>query len=202
MTDRQDLLRRRFVDGVRYATFKAAMRENRDTIEQIERDVALDPDCLERLRALPEPLRALAIAEDWCRDSIDNLPIVARLAETSGKLDLRVFTKEQAPELMALYLKDGKYESLPVFVLFDGEFNEVGRFIERPDSVTELRAQLRRERGDSKLPMSQLPEDQLAANRKLIEDIRIETRAYCTAEVQRELGKIFDNAAQRAGSRR
>ena len=186
-----ELVREVFDHGLRYADFKTAMRENRDVIAQVEESVVLDPKALE---ALAQPLRALAIAEDWCRDSVDNLPIVAKLAEASGKLDLRVFTKADNPELMAAFLKEGKYESLPVFAFFDSDFHELGRFIERPDSVTELRARLKRERGGSEVPMSLLPDDQKAAARTLIENIRLETRPFATAEVQRELAAIFRRA--------
>jgi len=183
-----------FDSGRRYGEWKAAMRENQEVIAEVEGEIELSPSAEEALRRLARPLRALAIAEDWCRDSVDNLPIVAALAEASGKLDLRVFTKAEHPELMALFLKEGKYESLPVFAFFDEDWRELGRFIERPDSVTELRARLKRERGGPDMPMSQLPEAERARVRGLIEDIRRETRAFATAELQRELTAIFERA--------
>jgi hypothetical protein len=193
-TDSRELLHRQFAHGQPYEDYKSTMRENRDIITAVEREVRLDAACLEALTALPGPIRALAIVEDWCRDSVDNLPILARLAEASGKLDLHVFSKDQHPDLMALYLKEGKYESLPVFAFLDGDFNELGRFIERPDSVTELRARLKREHGAPPAPLSQLAEDQRAPVRQMIEDIRVETRPFATAEVQRELRPIFTRA--------
>lgn len=181
MIDRRDLLRSRFDHGLDYAGYKATMRENRDVIDTVEDQVVLDHSCLEALSALPRPIRAIAIVEDWCRDSVDNLPMLALLAEASGKLDLRIFSKDEHPDLMALYLKEGKYESLPVFAFLEEDFEEIGRFIERPDSVTELRARLKRERGAP----------QAAAPRELVEAIRRETRPFATAEVQRELTDIF-----------
>jgi thioredoxin family protein len=168
------------------------MRENRDVVAQVEREITLDRACLEALERLREQLRVLVLAEDWCRDSVDNLPILMALAVASGKLDVRIFSKEQAPELMALYLKDGKYESLPVFVFLADDFSEIGRFIERPDTVTELRGRLKRERGGSDLPMSALPDQERATVRQLIEEIRLETRPIATAEVQRCLTTLFE----------
>lgn len=191
MTDRRQLLASRFEQGLSYEAYKATMRENRDVVAAVEREVQVDDDCVEALRARPRCLRTLAIVEDWCRDSVDNLPIVAALAAASGKLDLRVFGKDANPDLMALYLKEGKYESLPVFVFLGPDFDELGRFIERPDRVTELRDRLKKERGAPKAPLSELPADQRAGVRQLIEDIRIETRPFATAQVQRELTDIF-----------
>jgi hypothetical protein len=176
---------RRFSEGLTYEQFKARMKENRDQIEAVEREVSLDPADLAAFETLPEALKVLVIGEDWCRDTIDNLPILSRLAQASGKLEVRIFTRDDNQDLMNLYLKDGKYQSLPVFVFFDGAFRELGRFIERPDSVTALRAQRRSEL--------------LAARPGIEKDelndiIRLETRPMANQEVVRELRAIVAKA--------
>jgi hypothetical protein len=42
---------------------------------------------------------------------------------------------------MQPYLKEGKYQSIPVFVFYDSDWNELGHFIERPADVTKLMAE-------------------------------------------------------------
>jgi hypothetical protein len=44
---------------------------------------------------------------------------------------------------MDRYLKRGLYRTIPVFVLFDEQMNEVARFMERQDVVTEMRTLLK-----------------------------------------------------------
>ena len=69
---------------------------------------------------------------------ISGLPVVGKLAEASGKLNLRVFLRDQNLDLMDQYLKNGEFRSIPVFAIFDENFNELGNMKERPESVTAM----------------------------------------------------------------
>jgi hypothetical protein len=178
------------------------MTRNRERLEANERRLVIDPSDLAAFQRLPRPLHVLVLAEDWCGDVIANLPILGRLAADSGKLDLRIFLRDQNPDLMDQYLNRGVYRSIPVFAFFDQDFNEVGRFIERPDSVTELRAARRREIyasnpefGSPDAPIDQLPEEVRARLQAAIAAMREETAPFANAEVIRELRAIVERAA-------
>ncbi len=137
--------RARFAQGMTYDDFKAQMTRNRERVEENERRVDISPNDLAAFRGLPKPIHTLVLAEDWCGDVIANLPVLARLAQESGKLDVRVFLRDQNDDIMQGYLNQGQYKSIPVFVFFDGDFREIGHWIERPASVTALRAKRRAE---------------------------------------------------------
>jgi hypothetical protein len=137
--------RARFNSGLTYDQYKDQMTRNRDRVEANEARVAIDPGDLDAFRSLNGPIHVLALAEDWCGDVIANLPVLGALARGSGTLDLRIFLRDQNKDLMQRYLNQGKYESIPVFAFFDDEFKEIGVFTERPASVTERRAEQRRQ---------------------------------------------------------
>src|SRR3712207_3747437 len=137
--------RERFESGLTYDEWKTAMTRNRERFGQLEGGVEIAPDDLAAFRRLPAPLNVLVLAEDWCGDVINNLPVLGRLAAESRTLNLRVFPRDQHPDLMDQYLNQGKYKSIPVFAFFDDQFREVGRWIERPASVTAKREERRRE---------------------------------------------------------
>jgi hypothetical protein len=137
--------RERFAQGLVYDAWKAQMTRNRETFEANERGLELSEADLAPFRALSRPLHVLVLAEDWCGDVVANLPILGRIASETGVLDLRIFLRDQSDDLMSLYLNQGRFKSIPVFAFFDDAFREVGRFLERPASVTELRARKRRE---------------------------------------------------------
>ncbi len=59
-----------------------------------------------------------------------HVPFVAKLVEATPGVDLRVFLRDQNPDLMDQYLKKGLYRSIPVIAFFDAEMNELARFIE------------------------------------------------------------------------
>ncbi len=87
------------------------------------------------------PISIAAFGEDWCTDVIQFLPVVAKIAEEVPSVTLRVYERDENLELMQPYLKEGKYQSIPVFVVYDAEWNELGHFIERPDAVTKIMAE-------------------------------------------------------------
>jgi hypothetical protein len=172
--------RERFERGMTYDEFKAQMTRNQERFAANERGLTLDAADVAVFERLPRTLNVLVLAEDWCGDVIDNLPILGRLAEESGKLNLRVFLRDQHLDLMDNYLNHGEFRSIPVFVFFDDDFNEIGRFIERPESVSARRASQRvafsaqhPELGDPTTPIGQLTE---AARVQLME-LRAEARA-------------------------
>ncbi len=189
--------RERFNQGMTYEEYKAQMTRNRERFEENERNFQPTAADLEPFRQLPKPLNVLVLAEDWCGDVIANLPILGRLAAESGKLNLRIFLRDQNLDLMDQYLNRGKFRSIPTMVFFDDDFNEVGRFIERPDSVTELRAKKRQEIfaqhpefGSPDAPIDQLPEEVRVRLQEAMAAMRAETTPFANAEVVRELQAI------------
>jgi len=167
--------RARFATGVTYEQFKDQMTRNRDRVEANEANVEIDPADLDAFRSLTGPIHVLALAEDWCGDVIANLPILGKLAGQSGTLDVRIFLRDQNKDLMQQYLNQGKYESIPVFAFFDDAFREIGVFIERPASVTERRAEQRKQ------IHAEHPE--FGAYGAPPDDLAEETRARLTAEI-------------------
>lgn len=189
--------REQFEQGMTYDEYKAQMTRNQDRFAAQERRIELDPADLAVFRTLPRPVNVLVLAEDWCGDVIDNLPILGRLARESGALNLRVFLRDKHPELIDQYLNQGQFRSIPVFAFFDDQFNELGRFIERPQSVTERRAQRRLaifaqhpEFGSPEAPVDQLPEAVRTQLSQAIAGMREELKPLETREVVQALRDI------------
>lgn len=190
-------IRERFEQGLTYEGYKAAMSRNRDRMEESERKVVLSAETVSFFKSLRAPLNVLVLAEDWCGDVIANLPVLGRLAAATGTLNVRVLYRDENPDLRDRWLNQGKYQSIPVFVFFDQEFRELGHWIERPASVTELRATKRRELfasdpafGSPDGSVDQLPEDVRARLQAALQRMREETLAFANAEVQRELREL------------
>lgn len=195
----------RFRSGLTYDEYKAQMTRNRERLEANEVRVRIDPQDLAVFRALNGPIHVLALAEDWCGDVIANLPVLGVLAREAGTLDVRVFLRDQHPDLMARYLNQGKYESIPVFAFFDDAFRELGVFIERPASVTARRAAQRAEIhaahpefGAAGAPADTLPEDVRARLSAEIQARREADLDWADREVVRALRAIVERAPARA----
>src|ERR1700694_1793784 len=127
--------RAQFEKGMSYDAYKAQMTRNREQVEQNEKD-------LQAFRDLPTPVNVLALAEDWCGDVVANLPVLGKLAaESNGKLNVRILLRDQEPgsQVMDEHLNKGQFKSIPTVIFLDGEFNEVGVWVERAEAVTKLR---------------------------------------------------------------
>jgi hypothetical protein len=78
--------------------------------------------------------KLLVIAEDWCGDAANTVPIVAKLAETVPGLELRVVLRDANPEVMSQYLTNGA-RSIPIVIALDESFQEVGHWGPRPSEL-------------------------------------------------------------------
>ncbi|HEY8601718.1 MAG TPA: thioredoxin family protein [Thermomicrobiales bacterium] len=193
----------RFNQGMTYEEYRAQMTRNRERFDETEAAVELDPADVQAFSSLPQPLKVLVIAEDWCGDVISNLPVLGKLAAASdGKLDVRVFLRDQNLDLIDQYLKEGKYRSIPVFVFFDQDFNELGHMIERPASVTQMLAEKRAaiyasnpQYGDPSTPADQLPEEVRAAFMQEVNQMREDARPQINSAIVTDLRAIVNGVA-------
>lgn len=86
----------------------------------------------------------LVLTEDWCGDSAHSLPVLARLAQLNPLVDLRILHRDRHPDIMDLYLTDGK-RSIPKWVVLDSGGRELFRWGPRPEPAAELFRQWRQE---------------------------------------------------------
>ncbi|HYR93543.1 MAG TPA: thioredoxin family protein [Methylomirabilota bacterium] len=191
------MTKERFAGGLTYDAYKEAMTRNRERVEDNEKKVVLDPGTVRFFKGLPEPINVVVLAEDWCGDVIANLPVLGTLAKAVGTLEVRIFYRDQNLDLINRWLNQGKYQSIPVFAFFDQSFRDLGHWIERPASVTELRARKRKEIfasdpafGSPDAPVDQLPEDVRTRLQAELAKMREETTAFANNEVQRELREL------------
>jgi hypothetical protein len=184
------------------------MTQNKEQFERNE-GLQLSEADLAPFKNLPKPLDVVVVAEDWCGDVVANTPILGRIARESGKLNLRVFVRDQNKDVIAEYM-NGQYESIPVFAFYDSDWNELGVWIERPKSVSELRAQKTREIHEQNpefgrlgAPTSELPEDVRNRLQAALRDMRSSTAEFYSRETVRELGEMVTQmgAGKPAGRR-
>lgn len=149
-----------------YEAFVAASTEHRGLWEGIHR-IAVVPEWARALDFSATPRHLLVVAEDWCGDASNTMPILAKMVEQAPGLALRVLRRDEHPAVMDRYLTNGS-RSIPIVIALDSDFAELGHWGPRPsalqawvmankDSVpkTELYPQVRkwyaRDRGESTL---------------------------------------------------
>ncbi|MGD2069620.1 MAG: thioredoxin family protein [Gemmatimonadota bacterium] len=126
-------MKARFEAAPDFDEYLLRVTANRDLWRAVyERATVPDDLVTEAVRALDRPLHLLALSEDWCGDAVNILPVVARFVERVPGLDLRVLGRDANPDLMDAHLTDGRSRSIPVVIVFDEDFLEVGWWGPRP----------------------------------------------------------------------
>ncbi len=91
------------------------------------------PDALRtRVTALRGSWRLLVVAEDWCGDSANTIPYVAKLVDVAGNLDMRIINSTVGRAIMESHLTPDGRAATPTVILLTEDFEEAGCFVERP----------------------------------------------------------------------
>jgi len=107
----------------------------------------------------------LVLAEDWCGDAVNTLPVIARLVERVANLELRVLPRDANLDLMDSHLTNGA-RSIPVALVLRADYSEQGwwgprprelqawvmgegRVLDKPARYREVRRWYARDKGES-----------------------------------------------------
>ncbi len=121
-----------FEQGMPWSDYVASTKQQHDIwVRNAGRDV---PAALvERLRKASSGLRLLAVAEDWCTDSVNSVPYLGSLATKAG-VDLRIVNSEVGKSFMEAHrTPDGRAATPTIILIRDGK--EVAAWSERPVSL-------------------------------------------------------------------
>lgn len=83
------------------------------------------------------PIRLLVIAEDWCGDAANTVPVLAKLAEEAVGVELRIVRRDEHSTLMDRYLSPTGARAIPVVIALDSDFRPKGWWGSRPSQLQE-----------------------------------------------------------------
>jgi hypothetical protein len=113
------------------------------------------PDwAVERSAALGVRFRLVVLAEDWCGDATNTVPVLAKWAAAAPNVELRILRRDENPAVMDRYLT-GTARSIPVAIVLTESFEELGWWGPRP---AELQAFVREQRGAGRTKLDLYPE--------------------------------------------
>lgn len=129
-----DLGPERFERAPAFEAYLETVVKNRELWHDVYERVRLPEDLVDAARALDGTWHLLALSEDWCGDAVNALPVIARFAAAAG-WDLRVLGRDANPDLMDAHLTNGRARSIPVVIVYDADFREVGWWGPRPGEL-------------------------------------------------------------------
>ena len=126
--------RERFEQAATFGQYLESVEKNRELWHAVQERVTLPTELVDAARVVPGGWHIVALSEDWCGDAVNTLPVVARLAEEAG-WDFRVLGRDENPDLMDGHLTNGRSRSIPVVIVYDADFTEVGWWGPRPGEI-------------------------------------------------------------------
>ncbi len=129
-------MRDSFLAGETFEEFLARPRKYGELWDALYKRGVLPELIRQRAQAVEQPWHLLVLSEDWCGDSINILPLVARLSEAAPSIDMRIIGRDANPDLMEKHLT-GMSRSIPVIMLLDKDYVERGWWGPRPRPLQE-----------------------------------------------------------------
>jgi len=133
---------KRFNSGQTWKDYMAQMGDTRAKTEQNYANSKLTDEERKFFSGVSGVKYVVMLAENWCGDVHRNSPLIAHIVESMPGAELRVFLRDQNADLRDTFLNNG-YQSIPVVVFFDKDWNEIGRWLERAHGATTVTAGIR-----------------------------------------------------------
>ncbi|HUF76361.1 MAG TPA: thioredoxin family protein [Longimicrobiales bacterium] len=126
--------RARFAAAPTFLQYLERVDRNRELWRGVYERARAPEDLVAKARAIRGAWKLVALSEDWCGDAVNTLPSVARLVDAAG-WELRVLSRDANPDLMDAHLTNGRSRSIPVVIVYDESFREVGWWGPRPEEI-------------------------------------------------------------------
>lgn len=161
-------LRTRYCAAQSFDSFLEGAAANAELWRSIARRATVPAAIVDRVRAAGGQWHLLVIAEDWCGDAVNTLPVLARLAEVAGNVGLRILSRDASPDLMDAHRSASGAAAIPVVMIVDEGFvertwwgsrpgalqawvDDVGMTLPKEERYREVRGWYARDRGASAL---------------------------------------------------
>lgn len=176
------MTRNLFAKGLDFRHYLEVIEKNRQWHRQAYEETQISDEDIRFYRSLGR-MNVMVIAEDWCPDVVHNLPIVAKIVDSAQNWQLRIFFRDQNPDLMDQYLTNGN-RAIPVVVFYDDEFCEKARWVRRPQKAQIwLEREVLKGRKFQDIPKNEL----IGLDNKMVDKYREEFRQETLAELRRVL---------------
>lgn len=90
------------------------------------------------VHVIDKKIDILVITEGWCGDAAQIIPVVEKIIAENKNLRTHYILRDEHPEIMDMFLTNGKSRSIPIFVFMDEEGKVIGKYGPRPAMAQHL----------------------------------------------------------------
>lgn len=112
-------------------------RLNDHRMNRVEKQFETSDKLNLRLDNLQDDLVWVVLVESWCGDAAQSLPVIAKIAEETPNIELKIILRDEHPEIIDQYLTNGG-KAIPKLICFDKHSgDEIGSWGPRPVGIQE-----------------------------------------------------------------
>ena len=115
-------------------------------MKRLDKTIKISEETIAEINTINEPQTWLVIAEGWCGDAAQNLPVINKIAATSDLINFRVVLRDDNEDLMNLFLTNGG-KAIPKLIALDKDNNVIDTWGPRPTVATQMVADYKAEHG-------------------------------------------------------
>lgn len=110
---------------------------NEVRMKRLEKTLKMDSEVLKTIQNLKSKQTWLVIAEGWCGDAAQILPIIKLMAESSENIELKIVLRDENEEIMNQFLTNGA-KAIPKLLILDKNLNLINHWGPRPEGAKNL----------------------------------------------------------------
>ena len=120
----------KFSEALATQDYIEQMKVNKAPFEAIYESIEIPGEVQEFFDGLSEPVNLAVFHAEWCGDAVSTTPAILRLAESSSKINVGVFNRDEEVDLTNTFVPEHRANTVPVFVVLNRDMEEIARFIE------------------------------------------------------------------------
>ena len=119
-------------------------RMNMQRMNRLDKQVELKDEVINELQSITGKWYWVTLVEGWCGDVAQNLPIIAKMADFTDNVALKLILRDQYPDIIDQYLTNGGRSIPKLICLRASDLEELGTWGPRPEPVQEMVLEVKR----------------------------------------------------------
>lgn len=110
---------------------------NDKRMDRLDKTLKVSEETRTSINVLKNDFTFLIIAEGWCGDAAQIVPILNKIAETSTKINLKIVLRDENPALMDQFLTNGN-KAIPKIIIVDNQNMVINSWGPRPSIANKM----------------------------------------------------------------
>ena len=106
-------------------------------MDRLDKTLKISEENQNSLNQLKDGYTFLVIAEGWCGDAAQILPVINKIAEASIKIDLKIVCRDENDALMSQFLTNGG-KAIPKVIVINNKNEVLNSWGPRPSEATKM----------------------------------------------------------------